>query len=181
MELLDDDIDRKKMYELFSSLFINEPAEELLLQMRDIFGIKLKNTLNDIRTDFNRLFLESARNLPPYESLYNYPLWEKPKLPGRVTEEVQKLYHSAGITIYEDIDLFPDHLSAELLFMSYLIERGLIDLQKSFLKDHLSVWIPGYCDEIQLRAQTPFYQHVAALLKEFILEECEDFGIRSEE
>lgn len=73
----------------------------------------------------------------------------------------------------EDISLIPDHISAELFFMSYLVENGLSGLQQRFLEDHLSKWIPEYCGEVQKHAGTNFYKEIANILKEFILSEHE--------
>lgn len=173
----EEELERARLYKLFSSIFMKEPPDEILIQIKDIFGIKINDTPYGIRLDFTHLFSEPAGHLPPYESLYNYPLWDMSRLWGKATEEVQKFYQSAGLVIDEEIDLVPDHLSVELLFMSYLIEHGFIEKQKGFLERHLLAWVPEYCDEIRKHARTTFYKEVAALLKEFILIDCEEFGI----
>jgi TorA maturation chaperone TorD len=64
--------------------------------------------------------------------------------------------------------------------MSYLVEHGFIELQKSFLEGHLFTWVSEYCNEVQKHAQTTFYKDVAVLLKEFIFTECEEFGIKKD-
>ena len=156
---------------------MQEPTNEILIKIADIFGIPGDGSLFEIRMDFRNLFSEPAGHLLPCESLYNYPLWDVSRLWGKATEEIQKCYRSAGLMIDEEIDLIPDHLSIELLFMSHLIENRFTEHQKSFLKEHLRVWVPEYCDEIQEHAQTTFYKEIAALLKEFISIECEEFGI----
>ncbi len=71
----------------------------------------------------------------------------------------------------EEINLIPDHISAEMPFMSYLIKNGISELQKKFLEDHLVKWIPEYCNELQKYAGTVFYKEIANILKEFILSE----------
>lgn len=173
----DDELERANFYRLFSSLFIRDPADQTLIEIEDIFGLKFHDTANEIRADFTHLFSEPAGHLPPYESLYNYPLWDKPRLWGKATEEVQRFYQLSGIVIDEETDLIPDHISAELLFMSYLIDNGYIEHQKRFLQNHLFAWIPLYCDEVKRQAQTSFYKQIASLLREFIVIECEEFGI----
>jgi len=177
----DEEFERAKLYKLFSPLFMQEPTDEILVQVRDIFETKFNDTSDEIRMDFVYLFSDAAGHLPPYESLYNYAIWDGAKLWGKATEEVQKSYSRAGLVLDEEIELIPDHLSVELLFMSYLIERGLREHQKNFLQEHLSLWIPGYCDDIREHAQTAFYQSVAALLKEDILIDCEEFGIEAKQ
>lgn len=173
-----EDVERAKLYKLFSSLFVQEPSDEMLVEIKNIFGMRFNDTLYEIKIDFAHLFSETSGRLLPYESLYNYPLGDKPRLWGKATEEVQKFFRSAGLTIDEEIDIIPDHLSAELLFMSYLVESGLIERQKRFLGEHLLVWIPEYCFEIQRHAQTTFYKEVATLLKELIVSDGEEFQIK---
>jgi TorA maturation chaperone TorD len=60
-----------------------------------------------------------------------------------------------------------------MLFMSYLIENGISELQKRFLEEHLAKWIPEYCSELQKYAAAVFYKEVANIIKEFILSEQE--------
>jgi TorA maturation chaperone TorD len=60
----------------------------------------------------------------------------------------------------------------ELIFMSYLIEKKLKDLQIDFLR-RLCEWIPLFCDTLYEKAKTDFYKEVATSLKEFVLSECE--------
>jgi len=171
------DLERAKLYKLFSALFMQEPTDEMALQIKNMFKMTFDDTTYEIRMDFARLFSITAGHLPPHESLYNYPLADKPRLWGKATEEVQNFYESVGLMIYEEMDLIPDHLSAELFFMNYLIEQGLIDYQMSFFEKHLLSWVPEYCVEIKKHAQTTFYKEVAELLKEFILSDSEEFGI----
>ncbi len=70
----DEDTERANLYRLFSGLFLSEPTEEFLIQFRDIFGITITNTIDEITIDFMQLFSDAAGHLLPYESLYNYPL-----------------------------------------------------------------------------------------------------------
>lgn len=174
MNLYDeDDAERAETYELFAGLFLKEPTTEVLLQMKEMFRMTFDETFTEIGIDFRHLFSGSEKHPPPCESLYNYPVGDKPRLWGRMTEEVRELYRSAGLMIDEEIDLIPDHVSAELLFMGYLIDNGLEEVQAEFLDEHLLKWIPPFCEEVKNRAETTFYKEVADLLKEFILSDYE--------
>lgn len=174
---LNDDHDLVKFYQLFASLLVQEPDEKTLIEAEEMFATKFNNTSDEIRADFTYLFSDREGLLPPYESLYNYPIWDKPTFGGPVADELQKFYQSAGLVIDEEMNIPADHLSAELLFMSYLIEDDLIELQEDFLEQHLVVWVPEFCDEIKRYARTTFYQQMSDLLKELILDECNEFGI----
>ncbi len=162
-----------ELYKTFAQLFMKAPETEELLRLKELFDMTFEETEREVREDFCRLFVEPSTRIPPYESLYRYPLGHSPKLWGTATAEVQSLYRSAGLTIDQAADLVPDHLSAELLFSSYLIENGMSELQRKFLSEHLSLWVPEYCDEIARHAHTMFYREVAKLLKELILS---DYG-----
>jgi TorA maturation chaperone TorD len=173
----DDDHDLVKLYRLFASLFADEPDEKTLIEAEEMFATKFSNTSDEIRADFTYLFSDREGLLPPCESLYNHPIWDKPKFGGPVADELQKFYHSAGLVMDEEMDIPPDHLSAELLFMSYLIEDDLIELQEGFLEEHLAVWVPDFCEEIKRYARTTFYSRISDFLRELIRDECKDFGI----
>lgn len=169
--------ERAKLYKLFSSLFMQEPTDEMVIVITSLFETKVNDTPKEIRMDFAHLFSEEG-HLHPYESLYHYPMGEEPRLWGKATGEVQKFFQSVGLMIDEEIDLIPDHLSAELLFMSYLIDNGLIEHQKSFLQKHLLRWVPEFCAQVQRHAHTSFYRNIAALLSELIVSEGEAFELR---
>lgn len=168
-----ENIERAELYRLFSGLFMEEPTDEMLIQLKEMFQMKFNETSHEIKMDFARIFLGPGKHFPPYESLYNYPMGDKPRLWGKATEKVQAFYTSVGLMVDEEINLITDHISAELLFMSYLVENGLMEHQMRFLEEHLLKWIPEYCDEVRKHANTTFYKDVANLLKEFILSEHE--------
>lgn len=167
-----EEAERAALYKLFASVLMREPDEETSMSVKAMLGSEFTETQKEIAEDFRGLFRDHLR---PYESLYNYPLGDRPRLRGRAAEKVQEIYRSAGLVIDEEIDLIPDHLSVELLFMSYLIERGLLDEQKSFLEEHLLQWVPAFCDEIKKHARTTFYREVADMLKELLSSDHDEF------
>jgi TorA maturation chaperone TorD len=164
-----EEIDRAELYKLLSALFVEEPQEEVILRIKEMLRMEFDDTLQEIRTDFVGLFMRPDLHLSPHESLHSYPLGETPGLWGRATYEVQESYRSAGLMIDEESEIIPDHLGAELLFMSYLIGNDLAAQQRKFMDDHLFRWVPEFCDEIEKHAATTFYREVAILLKEFVV------------
>lgn len=175
MDIYDDeDAERAELYKLFSDLFMGEPADETLLAAKELFQMKLDTPPDEIRKDFDRTFLSPDLHPSPYESLYNFPVGEKPRLWGKATGEVKAFYESAGLTLDEEVALIPDHLALELLFMHYLVQNRLAEQQKVFFNEHL-LWVDEYCDEVKKHAATPFYREVAAILKEFIHSEQERY------
>jgi TorA maturation chaperone TorD len=177
MEFLrsDEEIERAELYKFFAGLFMQEPSDEIITQAKEMFQLEFDDTFQEIRFDYSHLFKIPDGHLIPCESLYNYLNEDKKGLWGVKPEDVQSFYNSAGLIMDEETDLMPDHISLEFLFMSYLINNGLIELQKKFLKNHLGRWVPSYCDLLKDHAQTDFYKEIAEVLKEFILFEVEEF------
>jgi putative dimethyl sulfoxide reductase chaperone len=165
--------ERAALYRLFASLFVQEPSEEVLLTIKEFLHMEFNDTAEEIGLDFRHLFLSGTGHLQPYESLYNYAPEDEPRLWGKATDKVQRLYRSADLMIDTETAVLPDHLSAELLFMSYLAERGLSEPQKEFLRDHLLVWVPVFCEEVMKHSHTAFYREAAAVLKEYLSSDYE--------
>ncbi|MDI6801223.1 MAG: molecular chaperone TorD family protein [Thermodesulfovibrionales bacterium] len=169
-----ENLERAELYRLFAHLFMQTPDDELLMHAKELFGMDFNDSIVDIASDFTNLFLGPGTHLPPYESLYNYPVGDSPRMWGKAASDVQYIYAAAGLMLDEEINLVPDHISAELLFMNYLIENNLLIEQQRFFEEHLLEWIPVYCDEIYNHANTVFYKDIAKLLKEFILSDYEE-------
>lgn len=172
-----EDIERAELYRLFGSLFFNEPSTEIIMQLKEMFQMEFTDSIQEIRDDFKKLFLDPNGKLMPYESLYVYPLSERSHFWGTSSAEVTAFYNLTGLSIDEEFELSPDHISVELIFMSYLIEKGLINLQKKFIEEHLSKWIPEFCDKLQIYSKTVFFKEIANILKEFVLFEADEFNI----
>uniref|UniRef100_A0A7C4AK11 Uncharacterized protein n=1 Tax=Thermodesulfovibrio aggregans TaxID=86166 RepID=A0A7C4AK11_9BACT len=152
----DDKQERAEAYRLFAYLFMNIPDIELVEEFERFAGIQIKDTYEEICEDFIYLFTEG--NLPNCESFYRQ-------------SDVQHFYWTAGVAIEEEFDLPPDHISMELLFMSYLIEQNLRNLEIDFLS-RLCEWIPLFCEELYETANTDFYKEVATFVKDFVLSDC---------
>ncbi|MBM2832017.1 MAG: molecular chaperone TorD [Dehalococcoidia bacterium] len=117
----------------------------------------------------------------PYESMH-----VDSEIMGQSTLEVVRQYREAGLHIAADFKDLPDHISAELEFMSYLYARELEALQMgqageaarfgtirhSFLENHLARWVPGFADLILQHASSPFYISLARLTREFICQQA---------
>lgn len=160
--------ERAEAYRLFAYLFMNIPEIEIIEDFERLAEVEVKDTYEEICDDFIYLFMEG--NLPNYEAYYREILYNDIPI-NLYLNDVQHFYWTAGVAIDEEVDLPPDHVSMELLFMSYLVEQNLKDLQIEFLK-RLCEWIPLFCDALYKRARTEFYKEVASFIKEFVLSEC---------
>lgn len=160
--VLDDDTGRADAYRLLADLFFTPPTDDVLAEIKDDLALKSEEDEEEILEDFNLLFSYPGGSLLPVESLYITSVDVPPSL------AVAAFYADAGLTLDEEYDVVPDHLSLELLFMSYIVETNKTDLQKRFLEEHIMNWVPAYCDEVSRQAQTVFYKEVAQITKNFI-------------
>lgn len=122
--------------------------------------MEVKDATEFAGEDFARIF----KLLPPYESLYNYPV---------VGHDVHAFYESEGLMLDEELGLPADHIGVELLFMSYLVENERLDSEKRFLEGHLLRWSPSYLDMVERTAKSQFYKDIAMLTKGFITSDYE--------
>jgi TorA maturation chaperone TorD len=111
-------------------------------------------------------------------------LEEGRKMMGDSTLDVRNRYREAGLNTAKTFKDAPDHISAELEFMYYLIFReidafanpdiqtgiGFIENQKSFLEDHLMIWVPKFADSIIENAVKSFYPNLAKAAVMFLSE-----------
>lgn len=163
--------ERAELYRLFARIFIHEPLEDDAISLKEMFLLTFDNTIDEIKSDYYNLFY-SKDNLLPLESFYRR--FEIP--PWKVIDDALNFYHSTGITLDDEINIPPDHISSELIFMSYLIENNLIKEQRLFFKEHIMKWVPDFCDELPRKARTLFFKEVSEILKEFILAEQDELS-----
>lgn len=161
--------ERAQIYRLFGYIFMNIPDIELIEEFENFSGININDSYEDICNDFIELF--NNGELPNYEGYYRELISKDIPIDLNLNN-VQHFYWTAGVAIDEEFDLPPDHISMELIFMSYLIEQNLVEMQIEFLK-RLCEWIPMFCDALYEKSKTDFFKEVATSLKEFVLSECE--------
>ncbi len=147
--------------------------------------------LEALAVEYTRLFLGPGRHVSPHESVHHERddgdwgrLW------GASTVEVKKFVESLGLTYKESDRSIPDHISVELELMQKIIEKEhqawsmknandalhYLKIEKMFMEDHLSKWIPQFCDKIIHEAGMSFYQRMAEITKNFIALEREDIN-----
>lgn len=192
--------DRMLVYQLLSTLLISEPTCALLDSLRSsspgegklgeyLAGLPaedLEQARIDAAADFAALFLGmSAHPVPPYESVYTSP---EHLLMQEARDQVLACYRSEGFAQADGVSLPEDHLATEFEFMAKLCEKELGALQSAdvvemqaarasqaaFLKDHLLVWVPDFCDDVRSHAQTGLYAGLADLITEVLQAESEE-------
>jgi len=157
-----------------------EPAVEWVQRMHKQF--EAGANLEPLKIDFSKLFVGPYKLLAaPYGSVY---LDSERKIMGDSTLDVKNRYREAGLDTAKTFKDAPDHISAELEFMYYLIFKeieafansdietaiGFIQRQKSFLEDHLMAWLPEFANSITENAENPFYPNLAKATVAFLNE-----------
>ena len=129
--------------------------------------------LADLEVEYTYLFINAVPRVPasPYESVY----LGQGSLMGEPVSEVIGAYREAGLIISEHYDSLPDHVSAELEFMFYLIQQEMKaslsttetsaeawrQRQNEFLSQHLLEWVPLFLEKVNGHARIPFYRLLA--------------------
>ena len=162
----------------------------------DTFLQKPENELlEDLAVEYTRLFLGPGKHISPHESVHHQRddgQWGK--LWGKSTAEVKKFIESTGLDYIEDFKGLPDHISVEFEFMQQLTLReeqawkeadadkatACRQVEKKFIEEHLTRWIPSFCEQVLQEAELPFYHAMAALTRSFIEFETEEMNKNSD-
>jgi TorA maturation chaperone TorD len=128
-----------------------------------------------VSDEYIRLFIgPHGPEVNPYESFY---------LTGRLLDrplaDVRACLKAIGIEKLEQYPEPEDCLAFELEVMRWLIAKQLaapdlqeqtrlLDLQSSFLKDHLLVWAPACAKDIERAEGARFYRSLAKILEGFL-------------
>jgi len=114
---------------------------------------------------------------PPYESVYR-----EGRLWGRSTVEVSQTYGRLGVKLPEAWTEPPDYLGIELDCMRLIClsereawqagsaDKALeyLEVGRDFLRKHIVLWVPGFCEEMYNRAELNFYKGIAQLTGGFL-------------
>ncbi|MDH3571962.1 MAG: molecular chaperone TorD family protein [Desulfobacteraceae bacterium] len=159
---------------------VSELAAKCVQRMRK--DIENGQNFKALKVDFAKLFVGPYQLMAaPYGSVY---LDDGRTLMGDSTFDVKNRYREEGLDTAKDFKDAPDHITAELEFMYYLVFKeieafsdsdietviGFIQKQKCFLESHLLAWVPVFVDNIFENADTPFYQNLAMATQKFLLE-----------
>jgi TorA maturation chaperone TorD len=167
------------------------PAEELALT-RAVAA--LGDTVAERRREYIRVFgLATCRECPPYETEYHKA--EEVFFRSQQMADVAGFYHAFGLTPGGSSRERPDHLALELEFMALLLmkerQAGTGDAaspegdeaqicraaRESFLRDHLSWWVPSFALAMRLKAEDGFYAGVGRVLSALMPVERSRAGI----
>jgi DMSO reductase family type II enzyme chaperone len=157
------------------------PAVGRMVDALEINQGQAEESLRALEIAYNRLFVGPGRpQATPYESFYR-DKWGL--LMGPSARDVERRYREAGLTLAPDRHDLPDHVATELGFMAYLSMREAeavdeerdvwLERERSFLRDHLSVWLPPLCHRVKKASGHPFYTALAELTEMFVRADME--------
>jgi putative dimethyl sulfoxide reductase chaperone len=187
---------RTNTYGFLSIIYMQEPTKEFIKSLRksNIFnllkesGLKIdeqitnddsNDFLNELVLEYTRLFIGPGKHISPYESVYRdngEALWSD------TTVKVKHLIESLGLEYSSAWSGLPDHIGAELEFMQKLTCREkeawlqndkkiavrCLEFEKKFVDEHLSQWVPAFCDKVKEETISAFYVKIAELTKQFV-------------
>ena len=140
---------------------------------RKMIDALTKYSNEDLSVEHAKLFVGPFElKAPPYGSVY---LDKEKRIMGDSTMEVIKAYQKHGLSIDDEFKELPDHISAELEFMYYLIHKEVealrntdkkralkwIEPQEAFFNTFLRLWVPAFCAKIQEGTDNEFYRALA--------------------
>lgn len=195
---------RSYVYGFLSLVYGQEPTAELLGQIRepgfvsvlkdlglnfdeDFLNRHKSELLKELVLEYTRLFLGPGQHISPHESVHREGegiLW------GNSTAKVKVFIESSGLKYHSDFKGMPDHISVELEFMCRLTKaeqearekedapklEKILNLERRFIDEHISKWIPQFADKIAAQTKLSFYRNMATLTKEFIQFETEELN-----
>ncbi len=148
--------------------------------------------VDSLRVDFSRLFVGPFGMLaPPYGSVY---MESGRKVMGNSTLDVVSRYEEEGLDISSDFHDAPDHITAELEFVYFLIFKALeaashsdmdasgryMEKRRHFYTDHIGAWISDFQENVEKKAETNFYKNLARATRTLIQEDLEEISVYNE-
>ena len=190
-------MERAKLYGLLATVFHQEPAPDLLNQLRspkfqdllgeigidlgdDFFNDPQDEVRDRLSVEYTYLFLGPGKHIAPHESVQlkrgSGILW------GEETSIVKQFMLAAGFELDAAAHDIPDHISVELEFLSHLSTKeaeawqadnhqaaaAALGWQHRFVSNNIGKWAGRFCRAVEAAAETPFYAQFAKLLRTFI-------------
>ena len=143
-------------------------------------GCRQESVVEDLGADYAALFLGCGKNtVAPYASVY---LSNQKLMCQEQRNQIMEVYRKSGFVKRAEFKEPEDHIAIELEFMSCLCQRaadalkdgdvgearGLLEVQNSFLIEHLKPWVNDFCDDVADNAALYFYEAVAKITKGFL-------------
>ena len=170
---------------------IKELRDPRLAGVFQELGVDLGEVLKDIpehevveslSIEFTRLFIGPKDHISAHESIFTQLDGGMSALWGTTTVAVKSFIETTGLDYRQEFTGIPDHISVELEFMHKLAlweaekweqkdsmsAEYCQSIQRMFLEQHLSCWLPNFCAEVVNKTSLPFYRNMAELTQNFM-------------
>ncbi|MBI5602900.1 MAG: molecular chaperone TorD family protein [Deltaproteobacteria bacterium] len=168
------------------------PIEKVLFRLdssSEVIFKEIKAVLNHFPTapalfdgleeEYVRLFISDRRGIraPLYASCYGaINSAERAPLMGEPALAMQERFRSKGLSLADDIGEPPDHLSIELEYLYFLLERGwaedddlLLKEAGQFASEIMLPWVGQLRQRLEaIETENPFYPLITTLLSAFL-------------
>ena len=121
-----------------------------------------------------RLFISAKGGIvaPLYESCYEF---EGAPLMGRAAEEMKERFQEKGLSISDNIQEPPDHLSIELEYLYFLLDKGWREQDDTlaaeaveFATETMLPWVSEFSQKLANEKECLFYPLIAKVLVEIL-------------
>lgn len=188
---------RSSVYGILSLIYRQEVTEDLIEKIRDPsfletlseLGLELDNEfkrkpknelLLDLQTTYTKLFLGPGKHILACESAHRKD--DTGSFWGEATPRVKRFIEATGLEFKKGYGGIPDHISIELEFMQRLTQKEslawkkkdhdlavrCLEVERSFMNEHLSEWVPEFCHKVTEESENSFYKQMAKLTEKFI-------------
>ena len=159
---------------------LSGPAPEAASHAAEAAQLLAAQSVEALAVEHARLFMGPFQLVaPPYGSYY---LDDNQTVMGDSTAAAEAFYNACGLHLADDFHELPDHVTAELEFISFLAfsqrkaeadadseESGrFVRLQGEFLGRFLLPWLEPFTAAIIGDAEAPFYQALARCTAAFV-------------
>ena len=170
-------------------LLAAQDSEAVAPMARMTSAMESLTDFSGLRVEFTRLFVGPyGRLAPPCGSGY---MDETGTMMSDSAMDAEARYRKAGLVVADTFKEAPDHIVAELDYLSFLVGReidalapdteevpqALLREQKEFLEGHLGRWVTPFAENIMRHATTPFYQDLATATRLVIRESLDYLSI----
>lgn len=121
-----------------------------------------------------RLFISAKGGItaPLYESCYEF---EGAPLMGRTATEMKERFEAKGLSVADTIQEPPDHLSIELEYLYFLLDKGwrekdvtLVSEASSFAFKTMLPWVSQLQERLGPEKECPFYYLIGTIVIEML-------------
>ncbi len=178
---------------VMETAFNEASAPQTLLEQIDALKKVLPTSdMESLLEGYSRAFEPSGGLLAPPTETFHTSTTPGHAITRHVeVADVAGFYKAFGVKVAEGSER-PDHITAELEFLQLLAlkeaqaledEGGeenasiCLNATRSFLKDHLLLWVVPFAEKLENPAVHPFYQALGQLLSDFVLWDASVLGI----